>query len=234
MVQNLKRIFRRQGVVVSWALLATLALMNAWVIHPSRRGQQPSSFSALSQLSPDWVRWVSAGYSHAAVSLLWISTLSQIGTGVYDTNTIQETRSFYRLATDLDPHFFELYDQAAIFFMFYVEDATLAREILQKGIQFYEQRPLYPKYWFRPHALYLHLAYLEAFMAQDWAQAKQVYIRASQVPSAPSYLSHMRLWLDQEGSEKQLAIRVLKLLIETTSDELLKSQYQKKLRQYES
>lgn len=191
----------------------------------------PLSF--LSDYSAAWVKLVSGGTWPMAVDALWIQTLGLIGSGQYPRLAQDQARHFYRLANELDPAFFELYEQGGVFFGFFLEDSRGAQEILKRGIAAYETGTMPPAYWRRPFALYLHLAYVQAYLDQDWAQAKQTFLRASQVPNAPLYLSGMSEWLKKESGERELAVRVLKVLIQTTADETLREKYRQKLEQYQ-
>lgn len=194
---------------------------------------QRPPLSFLSDYSANWVKLVSAGTWPMAVDALWIQTLGLIGSGKYPQLAQDQARHFYRLANELDPAFFELYEQGGVFFGFFLEDSRGAQEILKRGIAAYETGTMPPEYWRRPFALYLHLAYVQAYLDQDWAQAKQTFLRASQVPNAPLYLSGMSEWLKKESGERELAVRVLKVLIQTTSDETLREKYRQKLEQYQ-
>jgi hypothetical protein len=195
---------------------------------------QPQGFNATQyQLSAPFFRFISAGFWPAAVDTLWIQTIQKIGTANYALETLPEVREFYRLATDLDPNFYELYEQGAVLFSFFYESGDAAREILENGIRVYEGGKTTSKFWTHPATLYIFLANAYAFQLNDWSKAKEVYLRASQVPNAPEYLVRMQGWLQKEGSEKVLAVRVLRLLVQNTDDLVVRAKYEEKLKTYE-
>ena len=198
------------------------------------RFDQPKVFNATHyQLSPAFFKFVTAGFWPAAVDTLWIQTIQTIGTANYSLDTLPATVSFYDLATQLDPKFYELYEQAGVLFLFFYEAPAPALEILQKGIKAYESGEMPPKFWTHPYTLYLFLANVYAFQLNDWAKAKEIYLRASEVKGSPEYLQHMKVWLVKEGSEKILASRVLQMLIKNTDDVGIQNKYKEMLKRYE-
>jgi hypothetical protein len=195
---------------------------------------QPKLFKpAEYQLTPQFFKFVSAGFWPAAADFLWVQTLQRAGSTNYAPETLPELLGFYRLSTSLDPNFYEAYDQAAVLMGFYYEAAYPALEIIDRGIHVYETGNPPQKFWTHPYSLYMYRAYVNAFLRNNWADAKQDYLKASYVKGAPVYLEDMRVWLKQEGSEKKLAKKVLKLLYNNAKDPLIRAKYQEKLKQYE-
>ena len=185
------------------------------------------------QLTPQFFRFISAGFWPATADLLWLQTLQLMGQGIYSKEVLSETLSFYRLSTDLDPNFYELYDQASVNFGFYFEAVEPALEIIDRGIKVYESGNYPPKFWTHPYSLYLYRAYVNAFLKNDWRAAKADYLKTAYSPGAPVYLQDMKVWLKEEGSERKLAVKVLKILIQSTQDPIVKAKYQEKIKQYE-
>ena len=193
--------------------------------------EQPFSSNATQyQLSASFFKWVTGGFWPAAVDALWIQTLQKVSADGYTSNNLAASREFYRLATDLDPVFYELYEQAGVLFLFYYEAPEPAREILEKGIRAYEAGITPSQFWTHPYTLYIFLANVYAFQMNDWPKAKETYLRAALVPRAPHYLVQMQSWLKTEGSEKILAQRVLRQLIDHTDDAFVRSKYEEKLK----
>ena len=185
------------------------------------------------ELTPQFFKLVTAGYWPAAVELLWIKTLQGADSGVELPVTKISFSKFYELAQSLDPYFYETYEQGAIFFAFMCEDSDESLRILDRGIRVYETGLAPQKFWTQAHMLYIFRAYVHGFLKFDFISAKRDYLRASELPRAPQYLTQMKSWLKEEGSEQKLAVRVLKTLVKTTSDPQIKKKYQEKLNLYE-
>jgi tetratricopeptide (TPR) repeat protein len=186
------------------------------------------------QLSAPFFKFVTGGFWPAAADALWIQTIQKIGSANYSPATLPEAREFYRLASDLDPNFYELYEQGGLLFLFFYENPEAAQEILSKGIQVYEGGSAPKAFWTHPYTLYIFMANVYAFQLSDWPKAKEYFLRAAQVPKAPQYLVQMQEWLQKEGSEKTLARKVLIRLIENTNDPVIRSKYEERLKKYES
>ncbi len=184
-------------------------------------------------LTPQLFKFITLGYWPAASDALWIGTLQKIGAKTFTPELKQSTAEFYDLATDLDPYFFELYNQAGPTLSSLFHDGASATLILQKGIRVYENGLTQPKFWPTPFSLYLYQAYIYAFLENDWAHAKATFLAASEIKGAPYYLTEMKVWLKEEHSENELARRVLHMMINNTKDEDLKESYQEMLKKYE-
>ena len=183
--------------------------------------EQPKEFSA------PFFKFVTIGYWPAAVDWMWIQALQIIGGKNFSPEIMPFAVGFYEMATDLDPRFYELYEQAGVLFSFFFKSPDTAIRFLEKGIRNAD------KEWIHPYTLHLLAAYLYSYEKNDWLKAKEYYLRAADLPGSPAYLKNMRMWLSEEGSEKKLAKRVLALLIQQTTDELLKEEYQKRLKAYD-
>jgi hypothetical protein len=186
-------------------------------------------------------KWITAGYWPAAVEGMWIGLLQEAGQS-NSPNRAQQTQSaasFYRLATDLDPYFYELYDTGTIHIGMLASQPQLACDLVDKAMQAYREKVLFmspefqKRFWSHPYTLLIYQAYLYAFELQDWTKAKAAFLAAAAIPGAPAYLIQMQKWLKEEGSESKLAVKILKLMINTTADDTLKQVYNKKLKQYE-
>ncbi len=186
------------------------------------------------ELTPPFFRFVTAGFWPAAVDYLWIETLQGIGQGDFSKTTLSKLVVFYRLAQNLDPDFFESYEHGAISFAMYFEAPDAALEVLDRGIRAYESGRVPPRFWTRPYSLYLLRAYTNSFVKGDFKAAKVDYLRASEVEGSPLYLQNMKEWLQEEGAERVLAVRVLKQMILHADDPALKLKYEQKLRVYEN
>jgi hypothetical protein len=195
---------------------------------------KPQLFKSVEyQLTPQFFKFVSSGFWPAASDLLWLQTLQMIGNANYSPETLAESLGFYRLMTSLDPDFYEGYDQGALVFSFFYDAAYPSLEILDKGIRHYESGRAPKRFWTHPYSLYLHRAYVNAFLRNNWEAAKRDYLSAGDMANSPAYIKQMRFWLEKEGSEKRLAHNVLKLLIQNTTDKVIKAKYEEKLKAYE-
>jgi hypothetical protein len=173
--------------------------------------------------STKFFKFVMMGYWPAAVDWFWIQTLQIIGTKNHPLELKPSVFAFYELATDLDPRFQELYLQASTMFGFLYNSPDEAIHFLEKGIKNTSS------HWEQPHLLYLILAYYYSFEKNDWAKAKEQYLKASEQPGSPLYLRDMKNWLQEDGAEKKLGKKVLSMMINQTRNEKLKEEYQKKL-----
>lgn len=213
--------FRRRPIgafVFAGLLCPILFLIQSHLpVAPAFVDPKPKPYSA------KFFKFVMMGYWPAAVDWFWIQTLQIIGTQNHPIEFKPSVFGFYELATDLDPRFHELYLQASTMFGFLYHSPDEAIYFLEKGIKNTNA------HWEHPHLLYLILAYYYTFEKNDWAKAKEQYLRASELPGAPSYLQNMKIWLQEDGAEKKLGKKVLSLMINQTKNEKLKEEYQKKL-----
>jgi len=185
------------------------------------------------QFTPQFFKLITFGFWPAAVEGLWIQTMQFIGTGKYPPSAVPAVRQFYDLATDLDPNFYELYDQSAILFSILFESADDAEHFLNKGIAVYKSGTAPAAFWTHPVTLYIYLGYVQAFQQHDWAKAKQTYLEASMLPNPLPWLVDMRHWLQEKNSEKRLARNVITIMINGTKDEEVKKILREKLKKYE-
>jgi hypothetical protein len=228
---KMSNLFHRQVIVA--LLFCPLLLVAMHTLHFDRRISQSNGLNAEYELTPPFFKFISSGFWPAAADAFWIQTLQLTASSNYSEQNLNEAKSFYRLATDLDPKFYELYEQGGVLFSFFFENPEAAREILQKGIDVSRSPNLPEKYWTHPATLYILLAYTYAFQMNDWANAKRVYLEALQAKGCPEYIFAMKPWLESENSERILALKVLTNLIRNTTDEKMKAQYQEKLKLYE-
>lgn len=177
----------------------------------------PSSFFKL----------LSLGYHPALVDWMWIQSLQVIGGRNFNSERMPMARNFYDLATDLDPRFYDLYEQAGVLFSMFFKSSDDAIYFLEKGV-----RNIHPS-WTHPYTLHLLLFYEYAFSRKDWEIAKQHYLLAAEMPNAPVNLQLAMSWLKEPNSEKRLARQVLKALIDTTTDDFLKKEYLKEIKKYD-
>ena len=211
--------------------LGCVLIVAALCFFPSTLVSKQEGFNApYYPLNPPFARFVSAGFWPAVVDLLWIDLIQEIGGGKYSHETLPRVQGFYDLATDLDPNFYELYEQGGVFFYFYLKNPEASLRMFQKGISVYEHQNPPRDFWTHPYSLYIFEAYVYGFEMQDWVHAKEAFLKAAEVPSTPSYLDHMKVWLKEKGSEKVLATKILKILIQNASDPVVKQAYEEKLK----
>ena len=176
-----------------------------------RTDTQPKPYSA------PFYKFISIGYSPAVVDWMWIETLQLIGNRKYPPSLKPVARSVYDLATDLDPKFTVLYEHGGVLFSVLFHSTDDAIYFLEKGIRNGDPGS--------SHYLTLHLLLFTQYVfgKKDWAKAKEVYVKAAELPGAPAGLQNVKNWLMEKDGEKKLARQVLKVLINTTDDEFLKN-----------
>jgi hypothetical protein len=224
----LRAFFTRQSFLAVFFCPILLLLMTN-VELPQPKLLKPAEY----QLTPQFFKFISCGFWPAAADLLWMQTLQKVADANYSSETLPEMLGFYRLSTDLDPKFYEAYDQAAVMFSFFYEAPAAALEMIDRGIKVYESGNAPPRFWTHPYSLYLDRAYVNAFLRNDWSAAKEDYLKAAYTVGAPPYLQEMKRWLQKEGSEKRLAVKVLTLLIQNSRDPVIKAKYEEKKKHYE-
>jgi hypothetical protein len=195
--------------------------------------QQPLFNATRYQFTPPFFKLVTFGFWPAAVDGLWIETVQLLASQNINSVPVAEVASFYDLATDLDPNFYELYEQAGVGFGIMGDDYDLGIHFFQKGIDVFQTKNPPRAFWTHPVTLYIFKAYIEAFQKNDWAQAKQTYLAAGALPNAPVYLQQMKIWLAEKNSERQLAKKVLTSMIRLTEDVRVQEKLKEKLAHYE-
>ena len=223
---------RNSHRVVNGAITAVFCSVLFFIQSQIKIPEFSAKYSQNKILSSDFIKFSTIGYWPAAVDWMWIETLQRNGDRNYSPELIPSIKAFYQMATDLDPKFYELYEQAGVILSFYFHAPDESIHFLDKGIRFYDHAngTSEVKTWSHAYTLHLLLAYQYSFEKKDWSKAKEYYLKAAAVPGAPGYLQSMRMWLKEKGSEKELAKRVLNLLIKSTTDPILKSQYEEKLK----
>lgn len=231
--EKIKGILGSHGIVSFLALLLTLHLNFRFTHSTEFVDKKPLNPNLVYRMTPEFLRLVSFGYWTAAVDALWINVLGDIGRR--DAQQVGAARfdELYDVGTQLDPYFYELYEQAGFFLSFVFEDADLALKYVNRGIAVYETGRAPPKFWTHPYTLYIQRAYIQAFLRFDWPAARAAYLAAEAIPGSPAYLKLVKSWLNSPESERILAIRVLKLLVRSTKDEVMRKRYEEKLRKYE-
>ena len=232
-MQKLKNFLQCQRIVVG-TLLASLSFVGIQSIGQLKwMNIERPPVSYLGEYQPILFKWFASGYWPVAVDAIWLETLSLVGSGKYPFESKRAAQSFYRIANELDPAFFELYEQGGVLFSFYFEDPKIAIEILERGKAAYRTGKMPEDFWKRPAILWIYDAYVKAFLMEDWVGAKRSFLEGADVPGAPKYLQTMKLWLEKDGSERKLAVRVLKHLSEIEKDEMIRARYLEKLKKYE-
>jgi hypothetical protein len=224
---NLSSIFKRNlyshrfvATLCATVLCPTLFFVQAQIRLPESSivGGEPRVLSA------PFFKFATMGYWPAAVDWMWIQTLQISGGKKFPSELIPYASGFYEMATDLDPSFYVLYEQAGVLFSFYFKSVDVSIHFLEKGIQNISAS------WTHPYTLHLLLAYLYSYEKNDWAKGKEYYLKASEVKGSPKYLQNMKVWLTEKDAEKKLASRVLTMLARQTDDERLKADYLERLK----
>jgi hypothetical protein len=185
------------------------------------------------ELTPPFFRFVTAGHWTAAVDYFWIRTLQFAGGIQKKSPQAMELARFYRLAQKLDPDFFETYLQGGLIFGALLDEPELALEVLDRGIRVYESGR-YPKaFWPYPFQLYIYRAFVNAFLREDFQEARQDFLNAAKVPGAPAYLSQGWAKISSPDADRMIALHVLRQMIQNEKDPELRKKYEEKLKTYE-
>lgn len=227
----LRRFFQRKRfTAITWTLgsfvLVIFCLAQFEFTHEKRA-------KMVLPLTPAFYKFISFGHWPALVDYFWIRTLEKVGAADYSPEVLEEVSEFYRLGVELDPYFYELYDQAAVNFAFFFESPEKALDIIDRGISVYWTKNPPEKFWTHPYSLYLHRGYVNAFLKNDWSSARVDYLKAADMKGSPPYLQSMKLWLQKEGGDKILGRRVLKILVQNTQDPVQRAGYERKLKDLE-
>jgi hypothetical protein len=223
-----RNIFHPQGLISIGAIAVLAGFISQTRLEPLRVADDTGY-----ELTAPFFRFVTAGHWPAAVDYFWIRTLQVAGTSQKGSPQVQELARFYRLAQKLDPDFFETYLQGGLIFGVLLDEPDLALEVLDRGIRVYESGR-YPKaFWQHPFQLYLYRAFVNAFMHENFSEARQDFLRASKVPGAPSYLSQGYTDLSAPDADRKIALHVLQQLIQNEKDPEVRKKYEEKLRKYE-
>lgn len=186
------------------------------------------------ELTSPLLKWMSGGFWVASCDALWLQVVQELGENQLNKEGAERVKRDYRLMQELDPFFFDTYEQAGLAMDLLFRDADAALEILDRGIRVFENQNPPKAFWNRVYALYLQRALVAAHRKLDFASARRDYLKASEAPGAPAYLSQMRIWLQKPGSEKTLAKKMLPILISNTSDPTLREFYKKQLERTEN
>ncbi|MBU6153503.1 MAG: hypothetical protein KGP28_04295 [Bdellovibrionales bacterium] len=184
------------------------------------------------ELTPPLLKWMSGGFWAASHDFLWLNVVQELGEKELIKKAGRRVLHSYRLMQELDPFFFDTYEQGGLAFDVLFRDPDAAIEVLSRGIEVFETRNPPEELWRRAFALYLQRALVFAHKKLDFTSARRDYLKASEAPGAPSYLAKMRVWLKEDGAEKTLARKMLPILISNTSDPILKQYYQKQMELY--
>ncbi len=190
---------------------------------------------------PEFFTWITAGYWPAASDWLWVQGLYRIGGGKelseYESDQLE---IFMRLAVTLDPHYLNWYLDPGVHFSFAGNRPDVATEFLEKGFQNFQNQIL-PELksnqlehydygdWARMPVLAIQRAYTYGFVKRDWKKARDAFIEAEKIPNRPTYLSNFSKWLEEEGSEKRLGVKILNTLLRITKEPEKIKMYQAEL-----
>jgi hypothetical protein len=185
------------------------------------------------ELTPPFYKALSAGFWPVVADALWIRTLQEIGEQSHSRQSTEESARDYRILQNLDPLFFSSYEQASIHFSVVVNEPDLAIESLNRGIEVYETGRVPQGLWSSAFLLYIYRAYVKGVIQLDFKGARLDFLKASEIEGAPRYLSKMKIWLKEEGSDRRLARNILKQLISSTRNSDAKAKYLEQLKAYE-
>ncbi len=216
-------------------LLSLQILLGAEVARHETPWVEPQEESQL-RWDPLLVRIFSFGHLQATVDWLWMRTISD--PRISHVAPGSHPRMYYELdlATDLDPHFEELYRIGASLIAIVRNDGPGARDLLLKADRYIrlnlpDADPGFrSRYWQRSWLVYLYLAYVQLFELQDLPSAAEAFRTASSYEDAPAYLSSLVARLQKPGGQYEVGLRLLRFLRNEAKDEKLQKEYDSKLR----
>jgi hypothetical protein len=223
-----RNIFHPQSLI-SFGMAAALAAGIPWLQKEPLHVANDTGY----ELTAPFFRFVTSGHWPAAVDYFWIRTLQVAGMPQKGSPQAQELARFYRLAQNLDPDFFETYLQGGLIFGVLLDEPGLALEVLDRGIRVYESGR-YPKaFWPHPFQLYLYRAFVNAFLREDFREARSDFARASKVPGAPLYLTQGSTDVNAKDADRRIALHVLRHQLQNEKDPEVRKKYEEKLKKYE-
>jgi hypothetical protein len=175
---------------------------------------------------------MSGGFWVASHDYLWLGVVQELGEKELTKKAELRVIHKYRVMQELDPFFFDTYEQGGLAFDILFRDPDASIEVLSRGIEVIENHNPPKELWGRAFTLYLQRALVFAHRKLDFASARRDYLKASDAPGAPSYLSKMKVWLEKDGAEKTLARKMLPILISNTADPILRQYYQMQMESY--
>jgi tetratricopeptide (TPR) repeat protein len=174
-------------------------------------------------LQKEVVEILSLGHRGLAADILFIQTIIHSGSLVWKPLTYQfDSEWSYQMmdtVTSIDPRYLTAYLFSGMGLVHGPEDVHLARPILERGMTNFPQNWELP-FWIGYH----YYVYLE-----DYEKAGEYFWRASQYPEAPDTFLSLMLSSLKKGGRYEMAILVLKRLIDTTDNEKVIQVYRKQI-----
>lgn len=189
--------------------------------------------SLISGWTPAWLRLISLGQSQTAVDYLLIQALLS-----REVAPLGSARSdafgYLDLASNVDPAYFELVQNGAMFLTASVQDSRGAVLLAARGNDWRRKvLPTMPesfrqRFWRNSWSIPLITGYLQLFEFHDLPAAAEAFVQAGSDPLAPGHIKSMAERFRKPGGVYEVGIRVLGFLLPATPegaprDKLLRS-----------
>ncbi|MFQ5901128.1 MAG: tetratricopeptide repeat protein [Thermodesulfobacteriota bacterium] len=170
--------------------------------------------------SGKFFRIASLGFEQMFSNLYWLKTVQHIGDKAWENKGFPYLYPLLDLVTDLDPKFAYAYEMGSVVLAVYAQRIDESIAILEKG---YDQDL---DYWEIPFYLGFNLFYYRG----DYEKAAVYIAKAAELPDSPAYVPRLAARLYAEAGNPDTAIEFLKSVYETTDDERVKKDIEKKIK----
>ncbi len=203
------------GLVLAARLNDRLRLLDAPLVLPPEEAEQT--------LNPRTAEILSFGHLPAVVDALVVKAISDPAIDPVKPGT--HPPLFYQLdlATQLDPHQFELYWIAGSLLSIIRWDGAGAAALLDRAHEIissgsFPEPGFQKKYWSYAWQLELMRGYTALFEHQDFSKARESFELASRLPGSHPFLAALARRLETREGRIEVAIRTLNSLLERKND----------------
>ncbi|MCK5306965.1 MAG: hypothetical protein KAJ66_07535, partial [Candidatus Omnitrophica bacterium] len=151
----------------------------------------------------------SLGFSEIIGDILYIKAINYFGEHYLSDRSYPYLYQLLDAATDLSPHFKEVYEFGAIILTFEVDDPDLSSRLLRKAIK------SNPNYWRFP----FYLSFNNFFYLKNFGEAAHYMKEAASLPGSPAYLTGLTARLYSKAGEPETALTFLYQIYEDSNDE---------------
>jgi tetratricopeptide (TPR) repeat protein len=207
----------QRGVATALILwLAFGASLAVWVVAQRtvdyRRDTWPAAYPLLFLPSGQYLKASSLGFSVLLADVIYLWSIQY-----YGYHRTEEGRNYlwhiYDVITDLDPHFIDAYLLGALIMANDMNDANLAIELLEKGIEHNAQD------WI----LSLDAGFYAYSNLEDPVRAAAFFDRASAVPGAPPQIARLHAHMYEQAGDLVRSLQFWVDIYEGTDDERVES-----------
>jgi tetratricopeptide (TPR) repeat protein len=167
--------------------------------------------------------FMSFGYRNALARILWFNTINYFGKHYGTDKNYRWLFHMCNLVTDLDPRATHVYEFGAIMLSWEVNAPEEAIKLLTKAIQ------NFPNDW----KYYYLRGFTSMFFLERNTEAQADFARGALLPGAHSIMARLAARVASKSQNREEAIRLLRELLETTTDPQAHGVIQKRLRALE-